>query len=64
MTSRCNFFRKTALFAGAAAFPAAKVLEDDPVQTTATTTGKLPFKTPMLKMFLSQRMNSAINSQT
>src|SRR5512137_459511 len=49
MNSRRNFFRKTALFAGAAAFPATRIFADDPVQTTATTTGKLPFKNTYVK---------------
>jgi len=38
MNSRRDFFRKSALIAGAAAFPAVKTMADDPVQTIATTT--------------------------
>ena len=49
MTSRRDFFLKGALIAGATAFPGVKVLADDPVQTIATTTGKLPYKNTYVK---------------
>ena len=46
MNSRRNFFRTSALIAGATALPGKNLLAstDDVVQTTATTTGKLPYK--------------------
>jgi hypothetical protein len=50
MNSRRNFFKKTALLAGATALPLTKALaQDDVVQTTATTTGKLPYKNTYVK---------------
>ena len=49
MNSRRDFFRKSVLLAGATAMPVIKVLADDPVQTTATTTGKLPYKNTYVK---------------
>jgi hypothetical protein len=50
MNSRRNFFKKTALLAGATALPIPKILAaDDVVQTSATTTGKLPYKNTYIK---------------
>jgi hypothetical protein len=49
MNSRRDFFRKTALIAGATALPCAKVLADDPVVSSATTSGKLPYKNTYIK---------------
>ncbi|MGQ8336996.1 MGH1-like glycoside hydrolase domain-containing protein [Sunxiuqinia sp. A32] len=49
MNSRRDFFRKSALLAGAAALPTSQTLADDPVKTVATTTGDLPFKNTYVK---------------
>lgn len=49
MSSRRDFFMKSALLAGATAMPGVKVLADDTVPTTATTTGKLPYKNTYIK---------------
>ena len=51
MNSRRDFFRKTALIAGASAIPMPRLLAagDDVVQTSATTTGKLPYKNTYIK---------------
>ena len=50
MNSRRNFFKKTALLAGAAAIPVPKIMAaDDVLQTSATTTGRLPYKNTYIK---------------
>ncbi len=50
MNSRRNFFRNAALLAGATTLPLPKVMaENEVVQTSATTTGKLPYKNTYVK---------------
>lgn len=62
MSSRCDFFLKTAMIAGAPAFPGIKVMADDPVQTTATTTVKLLFKKCVVRSSIKNRPSIEINS--
>jgi hypothetical protein len=49
MNSRGEFFRKTVLPAGVTAMPVNNLLADNPVQTAATTTCNLPFKSTYVK---------------
>ncbi|HZK97908.1 MAG TPA: hypothetical protein VFC67_27140 [Prolixibacteraceae bacterium] len=62
MSSRRDFFMKTAMIAGATAFPGIKVMADDPVQTTATTTVKLLFKKCVVRSSIKKRPSIEINS--
>ena len=49
MNSRRIFFATLPCWLLAAAMPVVKVLADDPVKTTASTTGKLPFTNTYVK---------------
>ena len=51
MSSRRNFFKKTALAAGAAAMPVSivKSMGSEQPVSSATTTGKLPYKNTYIK---------------
>lgn len=51
MNTRREFFKRTALAAGAATLPVSfvKAATDDPVVSSATTTGKLPYKNTYIK---------------
>lgn len=56
MDSRRDFFKKSALIAGATALPVSRLrATDEVVQTTATTYGKLPYKNTYVKnVFVSE----------